>query len=107
MAPKDDKTTDQAIGHLVRIGFRNPVLVGLIGICIGGPVGNYLGAKNKDPRMDSVMVALNDIRAATGRIKAVEDTVAGLDTRIAKLEDRDRLAYLGTRRRNLGRNFDR
>lgn len=107
MSPADDKT-DQAIGRLVRLSFKNPVVVGLIGVCIGGPVGNYMGAKNNDPRIDSIMVAVNDIRPLVSQIKPLQDTVSEHSTRLSKIEDRDaRLAYLAPRKKAIGRSYER
>ncbi len=108
MAPKDDKETDQAIGHLVRMSFKNPVVVGLIGVCIGGPMGNYLGTKNQDPRIDSIMVMQREIKVATGQIKPLQDMVADHSVRLSKLEDKDaRLAYMAPRKRSLGHGWER
>jgi hypothetical protein len=107
MSPNDDKT-DQAIGRLVRLSFKNPVVVGLIGICIGGPAGSYLEKVNQNPRIDSIMVMQRDILVAAGQIKPLQDTVKDLGIRVAKIEDADRrLAYMAPRKKSLGRRWER
>lgn len=107
MSPHDDKT-DQAIGRLVRLSFKNPVVVGLIGVCLGGPVGNYIGSKNKDPRLDTIMVAMQEIKPRLEAVGPLQDTVKNLGGRVAKIEDRDaRLAYMAPRKRKVGRAWER
>ena len=107
MSPHDDKT-DQAIGRLVRLSFKNPVVVGLLGICVGGPVGNYIGAKNQDPRLDTLIVAMREIKPRLEAIGPLQYTVNDLGDRVTRLEDRDaRIAYLPPRKRSVGRGYER
>ncbi len=107
MSPTDNKT-DQAIGRLVRLSFKNPVVVGLIGVCIGGPMGNYIGAKNQDPRLDTLIVKMDEIRLATGQIQPLQDTVEVHGNEIAEIKgDMARLAYLPPRKRSVGRSYER
>ncbi len=107
MSPHDDKT-DQAIGRLVRLSLKNPVVVGLLGICIGGPVGNYIGAKNQDPRLDTLVVAMREIKPRLEAIGPLQDTVNDLGDRVARIEGRDaRLAFLPSRKRPAGRWYER
>lgn len=97
MSPTDDKT-DQAIGRLVRLSLKNPVVVGLIGVCIGGPAGNYIATKNKDPRLDTIMVAMQEIKPRLEAIQPLQDTVKVHGNEIAELKaDHARLAYMGPR----------
>ncbi len=104
MSPTDNKT-DQAIGHLVRLSFKNPVVVGLIGVCIGGPMGNYIGAKNQDPRIDTLIVMQKEITAS---ITPLQDTVTVHGNEIADIKgDMARLAYLPPRKKSIGRSWER
>jgi hypothetical protein len=107
MSPTDDKT-DQAIGRIVRLSFKNPVVVGLIGVCIGGPVGNYVGTKNQDPRLDSIMVAMREIKPRLESIQPLQDTVKVHGEEIAEIKaDHARLAYLAPRKKETGRRWER
>lgn len=71
-------------------------------------MGNYIGAKNKDPRLDTIMVAMQDVRLATGKIKPLQDTVRVHGNEIAEIKgDMARMAYLAPRKKSPGRAWER
>jgi len=80
----------------------------LLGVSAGGPVGNYIATSKKDPRIDSIMVALNEIKPMVATVGPLGDTVRILEKRVVKLEDPDRrLAYSDPRPIGQGRRRER
>lgn len=86
----------------------SPLVMVLFGFLVGGPTGSYLKSREKDPQIDSVMVVLKEIKPLAESIPPLQDTVKGYGVRLVNLEDeRDRLAYIPPRKREIGRKFER
>ncbi len=108
MTESQDAENWQALQRLIRWAKTSPLVMVLFGASLGGGGQTYLSHRNPDPRIDSIMVDLRDIKPRVSQIQPLQDTVRGLVVRVTRIEDKDaRVAYLGPRKKSLGRAWER
>ena len=108
MSPKEDAENWRTI-----VRFRNwfksqPFLIGVMAYALGGGsstlIDKFSPEKVNDPRLDTLMIAVQEFRIVKGELKPLQDTVKVHGTEIAELKaDNLRLAYLAPRKEEIGR----
>ncbi len=100
--------TDEALGHTIRTALKSQLVIGLLGLSVGGSGGTYLATRKTDPRLDSLVNMVSEMKPRVAVIQPLQDTVKDLANRTTDLEEwRGRLAYLPPRKQSIGRSYER